>query len=137
MKIFVSGQIHDIENVRKTQKVLTESGHTITHDWTRNESGDKILQTSEDKLRDIAETGKRANLDIQGVLDCDVYIICTSNEKPGKGMYVELGAALALSQSIGRPQVFLIGKMNHISVFYLHPNLTRLSNVQEVIEELA
>ncbi len=137
MKIFVSGQINDTDNVRNVQEALKGAGHTITHDWTRTEAGDKMLANPEDKLRDPLETARRAQLDIQGVIDCEAYVICTDNGEAGKGMYVELGAALALSETTGTPQIFLVGALKHMSVFYFHPKVVRLPTIQDVIERLA
>ncbi|MBL8158867.1 hypothetical protein JNJ66_00205 [Candidatus Saccharibacteria bacterium] len=136
MKVFVSGQITDISSVRAVQQALVDAGHTITHDWTRNETGDRMLGSVEDKLRDTEETGRRAQLDIQGVVECDAYVICTDNASSGKGMYVELGAALALNVTHGTPLIFLIGQMNHMSVFYFHPAVMRMKTVDEVIRYL-
>jgi hypothetical protein len=137
MKIFVSGQITDIDNVRSVQQQLLDAGHKITHDWTRNETGDKMLAGNEAKLADIEETGRRAELDIQGVIDCDAYVICTDNTKAGKGMYAELGAALALNVTTQWPKIYLLGAMNHMSVFYFHPSIERLDSVEELITALA
>ena len=137
MKVFVSGQIGDTENVRTVQEALLESGHTITHDWTRNETGDKMLASPADKLRDPEETGRRARLDIQGVIDCDAYVICTDNEACGKGMYAELGAALALAEVRGYPHVFLLGKMQHMSVFYFHPQVVPVASVDDLLQRLS
>ncbi len=136
MKIFVSGQITDLDNVRTVQKRLIEAGHEITHDWTRNETGDKMLAGDEAKLADITETGKRAELDIQGVVNCDVYVACTDNTKAGKGMYAELGAALALNITVQSPKVYILGSLNHMSVFYFHPSVVRLNSIDELIEAL-
>lgn len=136
MKIFVSGQITDLNNVRLVQNRLREQGHTITHDWTRSETGDKMLNGDAAKLADIEETSRRARLDIQGVLDADAYVICTDNSKSGKGMYVELGAALALNVMNMTPKVYLLGDLNHMSVFYFHPSVVRLNYLEELIERL-
>ena len=136
MKIFVSGQITDRDNVRTVQQILIEAGHTITHDWTHNETGDKMLAGDEAKLADIVETGRRAELDIQGVVDCDAYVVCTDNAKAGKGMYAELGAALALNVTTQRPQIYMLGALNHMSVFYFHPSVVRLNSTEELIQAL-
>lgn len=136
MKIFVSGQITDLDNVRTVQQRLIEAGHEITHDWTRNETGDKMLAGDEAKLADIKETGRRAELDIQGVIDCDAYVLCTDNTKAGKGMYAELGAALALNVTTRRPKIYMLGSLNHMSVFYFHPSVVRLDSVEELVEAL-
>ena len=42
-RIFVSGQISDVEYVRNVQDTFVVAGHRITHDWTRNEDGDVLL----------------------------------------------------------------------------------------------
>jgi len=137
MKIFVSGQIKDLENVRNIQQRLIDAGHQITHDWTRNETGDKMLEGDDAKLADLVETGRRAELDIQGVIDADAYVMCSDNLKSGKGMYVELGAALALSVTRDSPKVYIVGALNHMSVFYFHPAVVRLDSVDQLIEKLA
>jgi len=136
MKIFVSGQINDIENVRLVQQKLIDAGHEITHDWTRNETGDKMLGGDENKLANIDEASRRAVLDIDAVLDAEVHIACTDNELPGKGMYVELGAAIALNETRSSPRVFLVGKLNHMSIFYFHPSVKIFDTIDQVIEEL-
>ena len=136
MHIFVSGQITDLEHVRSIQQKLIDAGHTITHDWTLSETGDKMLASNAAKLANIEETGRRAALDIQGVVDCDAYVICTNNTKAGKGMYAELGAALALNVTTTRPKIYLLGSMNHMSVFYFHPSVERVNSVEELIAAL-
>lgn len=137
MKIFVSGQIGDVDNIRNIQQRLIDAGHQITHDWTRNETGDKMLAGDAAKLADIQETGKRAKSDIQGVIDADVYVLCTDNAKVGKGMYAELGAALALNSTRKIPAVYILGTLNHMSVFYFHPAVVRLRDVEELITVLS
>lgn len=137
MEIFVSGQINDLENVRNVQNQFVEAGHHITHDWTHNETGDKMLAGKEAKLANPEETARRATNDMQGVIDSDVYIICTDNERPGKGMYAELGAAIALSITNGSPKIYLLGDMNNASIFYFHPSVILGKNVTEIIEEMS
>lgn len=137
MKIFVSGQIGDIENVRNVQQRLIDAGHTITHDWTRNETGDKMLAGDAEKLANLEETAKRAELDINGVIDADAYVLCSDNANPGKGLYVELGAALALNTTRATPKVYILGALNHMSVFYFHPSVVRLKTIDELIDALS
>jgi len=137
MEIFVSGQIGDVENVRSVQDEFVAAGHHITHDWTRNETGDKMLGGREAKFANPQESARRASLDLQGVIDSDVYVLCSDNEKVGKGMYVELGAALALHDATGSPKVYIIGEMNHASIFYFHPSVILGRSVQDIINEIA
>lgn len=131
MKFFISGQIDDATNVRAQMDEVTAAGHTITHDWTAT---DVFLGSSDAKLANQDESGKRAAKDIVGVVDCDVYVLSSDNQSVGKGMYVELGAALALNEKVGKPQVYIIGKMNHLSVFYLHPAVKQMGTIADVIK---
>lgn len=133
MKIFVSGQLDDVQNVQSAYNALIKVGHSITHDWTES---DVFLSSKEAKLANREEAGLRAKKDLNGVVECDVYILLSNNENVGKGMYVELGAALALKETTGKPDVYIVGKMNHISVFYLHPSVKARETLEEVIEEL-
>ena len=136
MKIFVSGQIEDIEYVRKVQSEFIEAGHEITHDWTTNETGAKMLGSREAKLGDPEESKKRATNDINGVVNSDVYVICTDNENVGKGMYVEIGAALGLHTKFNTPKIYLLGAMNHMSIFYLHPSVMQVNSVDDILRSL-
>jgi len=137
MKIFVSGQIHDLTMVRTVQAECIRTGHTITHDWTRNETGDKLLAGQAAKFNEPEEAARRAVKDTNGVIDCDAYIVCTSNESVGKGMYVELGAALALNVTTGSPRIYMLGDLQHASIFYFHPSIKRVASVTEILAELA
>lgn len=130
MKVFVSGQLGEKAAVRRAYAKFRAAGFEVTHDWTRTDNiGDKLLERE--------ESGKRAALDIQGVIDADVYVLMSDNREVGKGMYVELGAALAMQSRTGRPDVFIVGPLNHLSVFYLHPAVRLVESVDDVVSELA
>lgn len=135
-KVFVSGQIGDVENVRDVQRAFVDAGHEITHDWTQSETGANFLGGARAKFDNPGESGRRAERDMQGVIDSDVYVICTDNEKPGKGMYVELGGALALNKTTGRPLVYLLGEMANASIFYFDPVVRRRESVEEIKSEV-
>jgi len=133
VKVFVSGQLGEIAEVRRVFALLKDAGHTITHDWT---STDGFLDTPRAKLDNKPESARRAEADIQGVLDCDVYILLSDNKSVGKGMYVELGAALALKQSGKDIRVFVVGPMNHLTLFYLHPDVTHFLTIESLLEQI-
>ncbi len=137
MKVFVSGQITDIESVRRVQAQFIAAGHEITHDWTSNAGGSEILSSREAKLENLEESKKRAANDIKGVIDSDVYVICTDNQEAGKGMYVELGVALGLYVKHGAPKIYLLGRMNHMSIFYLHPAIVHVDSVEDILRNFA
>lgn len=135
-KVFVSGQIGDIPVVQQVQAALVAAGHEITHDWTRNEGGSKMLVGQQTKFDQAAESARRATNDMNGVTESDVYVICTDNEKAGKGMYVELGGALALNTTTGSPRIYLLGQRKHATIFYFHPSIRLCESVDEIIADL-
>ncbi|WP_436495578.1 hypothetical protein [Actinokineospora sp. HUAS TT18] len=130
VKVFVSGQIDEIQPIRAVYRLLEDAGCKITHDWT---IGDPLI----DKSAQRDEAGKRAYLDIAGVVDSDIYILMSNNRLVGKGMYAELGAALALQQIAGSPEVFVVGPMNHQSIFYLHPDVKHREKIEDVVTEIS
>lgn len=134
MKFFISGQIDDAKSVRSMMDTIEAAGHEITHDWT---DVDVFLGGAQDKLNNSEESGLRAAKDIQGVVDSDVYILNSDNESVGKGMYAELGAALALNNTTGNPKVYVVGKLEHLSVFYLHPAVKRLATIENVLKDIS
>ncbi|MGV9001930.1 MAG: hypothetical protein ACOH18_03150 [Candidatus Saccharimonadaceae bacterium] len=133
MKVFVSGQINDLKYVRKVQAEFIAAGHEITHDWTTNEGGEKMLSSRKSKLENIQESRKRSYDDVNGVVNSDIYVICTDNKKVGKGMYVELGAAIGLNARFKSPKIFVLGKLRHVTIFYLHPSVVHVNSVDEIL----
>jgi hypothetical protein len=129
MRVFVSGQIQDKQATREAHLQLEKAGCTITHDWTRTDDIRSIAKNS-------SESASRAEKDIRGVIDAELYVLMSNNELPGKGMYVELGAALALNQTTGLPRVVTIGKRNHPSIFYFHPAVEHFDSLDELIVEI-
>jgi hypothetical protein len=136
MKVYVAGQLNDLENVRLVQAKLVESGHTLTHDWTEKETGNQFLSSPEAKLKNLSETKRRAHVDVQAIIDSDAVVLCTNNTEQGKGMYVELGAALALNVATGKPRVYILGQLNHMSIFYFHQAAKRVQDIPELIDQM-
>jgi hypothetical protein len=128
LKAFVSGQLKEKETVRTIYSRLADLGITTAHDWTTT---DNLVGSYS---QNPEEAGARAARDIQGVCDADLYILMTDNEFPGKGMYVELGAALVLAETTGSPKVFVVGPRNHESIFYYHPLVTHFPDIDSCLE---
>jgi hypothetical protein len=51
-------------------------------------------------------------------------------------MYAELGAALALNVTAAAPKIYLLGAMNHMSVFYFHPSVTHIDSIDALVKAL-
>jgi nucleoside 2-deoxyribosyltransferase len=92
MKAYVASKFEEAPLASDVMRELEALGHIITHDWT-NENADGLsggaLTTY---LRECAER------DVKGVVDCDVLVLL--NHPHGKGMFTELGIAIARKKRI-------------------------------------
>lgn len=52
-RVYVSGSIRDIENVRNIQNHLIERGCSITHDWTRFSGPKMTFEEADRQLRAV------------------------------------------------------------------------------------
>ena len=71
-----------------------------------------------------------ATEDLEAVLTADAVLVVASDHD-GRGMFVELGAALARAQRGELEHVVVIGPIRHESVFYYHPAVLRVAAVDE------
>lgn len=69
------------------------------------------------------------------MLTADAVLVVAS-EHDGRGMLVELGAALARARS-GDLKHVVVGPIRHESVFYFHPAILRVSAVNEWLAAIA
>lgn len=126
VKIYVAGTLEDVTAVRAVQDAVQDAGHVLTLDWTRGpDSSVSDYATSPHAAATIARD------DLQAVLDADAVLV-VATQHDGRGMFVELGAAMAArSLGHGPRHVAVIGPIHHESVFYFHPSVTRVDDVDE------
>ena len=126
MKIYVAGPLADMESVQAVQSAVVAAGHELTLDWTVGPDVTLVEQYGSVPDR----SAKLASADLEAVLRADAVLIVASKHD-GRGMYVELGAALARVQLDGLEHVVVIGHIHHESVFYCHPSVQWFSTVTE------
>ncbi|KRE39164.1 hypothetical protein ASG73_02115 [Janibacter sp. Soil728] len=132
MRIYVAGPLADVEGVRRVQAEVVAAGHELTLDWSR---GPDSQLSDYDSAPEASARIARDDLD--AVLTADAVIVVAS-EHPGRGMFVELGAALASATGGGRVRhVVVAGPIRHESVFYFHPAVTRVAHVGEWLATVA
>ena len=127
MKFYVAGPWNNKEEVRAIQQTILDHGHEITVDWTLHPS-------TMPHETNAHEASRQAVNDLKGIQDCEVFIIVTN--EAGRGMYVELGAALARAQIHQPVRVFAVGEHSNNSVFYFHPLVKRCPTIYDVFTEL-
>jgi hypothetical protein len=79
-------------------------------------------------------SAKLAAQDLDAVLTADAVLIVAS-EQDGRGMFVELGVALARACIGDLVHVVVVGQIHYESVFYYHPAVQRVSTVEEWLAE--
>ena len=121
MKFFVSGKVGQAKNAISVIKRLREAGHEITFDWT---TIDHLKPYSENRIA----SRRLAIKECDGVKNSDVLVVIV--HKKGIGMFVELGIALAM----GIP-VRIIAEEEDQSMFFYHPLVKKVKNIEQVISE--
>jgi hypothetical protein len=125
MKVYVAGQLAELEAVRAVQQQVVSAGHELTHDWTRDLSLTQGYADCPERSAAIA------GADLDGVMTADAVVVVASSAVPGRGLFVELGAALARAELGQLDHVVVVGEIVHESVFYLHPRVCRVAHVGE------
>ncbi len=123
MKFFVSGKVGLAGTALRVMEQLRAAGHEITFDWTTIPH----LRPYDDNAKCSRET---AILESRGVKNADVVVIL-AHEK-GVGMFVEMGIAIGA----GIP-VRVITTDESRTMFFHHPLVRRVTDVDEVIKEFS
>ena len=116
MKVYVAGNPkHSLVKLLEVMGAVEAAGHTISYDWLRR-FPPKVEQTR----RSIAE------LDMKGVKEADALVL-VDTQAQSWGMYVELGAALALGKKVA------ILHPGYQQVFYSLPQVHMCVSLPEVL----
>lgn|SRR5574342_236975 len=110
MKVYVASKFENKEEVRKVQQLLIDRGHTITHDWTRE---DATGMTGGEFMRYMRDA---AYGDVDGVRNADAIVLL--NTVPGFGSMVELGMAIAWGKKI-----YVFSKETRDCIFFYLDNV--------------
>jgi hypothetical protein len=127
MKVYVAAKFEERDEVLKLYEILKSKGHTVTCDWTKHKSISPY--------KDNPELAREYSIgDTNGSMDADFFIMLTPND--GKGMFVELGAAIASNIKSGKPKIYAVGENNTETIFYFHPSVTRVDTLDEVLKQI-
>ncbi len=119
VKIYVAGPLADVATVRAVQSTVVAAGHELTFDWTVGAWFAEAYGSQFDVSGELAEE------ELSAVLAADAVLVIAS-EHDGRGMFVELGAALARAPQGELAHVVVVGEIRHESVF---------SSIRKVVAE--
>jgi hypothetical protein len=131
VKVYVAGQLRDTQAVRTVQRAIEHAGHTLTHDWTHDLALSEGYAVQPERSAEIART------DLSGVMTADAVVVLASSAEPGRGLFVELGAALARAELGRLDHVVVVGEIVHESVFHFHPCVRRVRAVDEWLADVS
>ena len=129
MKFFIAGYIQDKETVKQIYGLIRQAGHEIVTDWTNDDP------VTRDDPNFFQEKQKRAVRDLEGVMECDVFVIL-AEPIDGRAKYSEFGIALMSNVEKGTPHLFVVGEDTTRSLFFFHPAVKHKKSIEEVLEEL-
>ncbi|WP_344255143.1 hypothetical protein [Terrabacter carboxydivorans] len=124
MKIYVSGPVSDATTVQEVQNAVVAAGHELTLDWSAD------VAFAQDYASQAERSARMAQEELAAVLEADAVLVVAS-EHDGRGMFVELGAALTRASRGELDHVVLLGEIHHESVFYFHPLVQRVPAVED------
>lgn len=123
MKFYVAGKWQDRYTVMWLQNALIERGHTITCDWTNHDFGKDGVLATKIQLINIALE------DAKGVKDCDVYVGICLSEYNYKGLWVEMGMAIAWEKP-----VYIVGEAGDCCIFMNHTAVQPFRTMEDFLE---
>jgi ketosteroid isomerase-like protein len=129
MKIYVSGPVTDTETVQQVQNAVVAGGHELALDWSADVSFAKAYASQPERSAQMAQE------ELDAVMAADAVLVLAS-QHDGRGMFVELGAALTRASRGELDHVVLVGQIHHESVFYFHPLVQRVASVQDWLTQL-
>jgi nucleoside 2-deoxyribosyltransferase len=127
MKFYVTGRSSNITEVERIIALLSERGYEVTFDRPAL----PMVKPYEENQAKAANFAKDA---IQGIIDADVYILLAHHD--GTGVFTELGAALALNQLHGKPEIFAVAREIPPVMFRYHSLIHWVKDIEEVFTAL-
>ena len=123
MRFYVAGKYQERDKVRLVFRELEKLGHSITLDWTNHDiyPNDAVAE----------KLGQFADDDVEGVRRADAFVGCLLNTHEYKGLWVEMGVALALNKPC-----YLVGEAGNSCIFINHKLVKKFKSFPELYEYL-
>jgi hypothetical protein len=129
MKVYIAAKLENRQEVERIIKLIRDKNHEIIIDWTKDEPINKPYENN------IQVAKERTIRDVSGIKNSDAFILLT-DEGTNKGMYIELGVAIDSNIRTGKPKIYVTDKNIHNSIFYYHPSIKIIKNIQEILQIL-
>lgn len=123
MKFYIAGKWQDRGNAKYVMQQIESMGHQVTCDWTHHDFDKGGVVASTIKLSNIAME------DFAGVNECEVYVAILVNPYEYKGLWVEMGLAMAWEKVI-----WTVGHYGDSCIFMNHPTIShKFDDIAELL----
>lgn len=123
MRVYLATKFENLKEFNEAKQMLEDLGHELTHDWSKEDASGKTGPELEAYLTGCALA------DLQGVRDAEALLII--NHEKGKGMFVEMGAALAWQKP-----VFFVYPDRAYNIFTKVPGVEEFDDLTKAIDAL-
>ncbi len=101
MRIYVGGAwVERHGRVKPIIASLQEAGHTITHDWTKEDTNSWSNALHSDSDMPKEERFARARKDCEGILEAQWVWILAPHDRGAAGLWAEFGIAVGLRKPV-------------------------------------
>lgn len=132
-KIYIASSFDLIDKITKVCHVLEEHGHEVLVKWwTRLDLKKKFEELTEEEFYDEWENQNAFEMDLNGVMACDVLLFVADDEpKYYGGADVELGIAIG-----NHKRCMVLGKLRKSAMYYPVYRAKDLDDVLYVLDKL-
>lgn len=114
MRVYVAAKFEHAPTVRVVNRYLALAGHEVSHDWTHATAG--------------CDLQLHAEAELEGVRTADAVLVVPHPQ--GKGLFAELGAALALGKRV------LLAGAPAGCIFEDHPAVEKFGTLADALRAL-
>lgn len=127
MKFYIAVALTELEKVQAMYEIIISKWHEISVDWT----GEVVPRPFTENSQLAQDFAIR---DVKWVQDSDVFVIVTDTES--RWLFIELWVAIERNLQAGKPKIYSIWKNKDMSIFYFHPSMKIVENIEKVLEDL-
>ncbi len=126
MKFYIAVRTAQKKLVSRFSDLLEKYQNENVYNWTKKEM--KLPYSEHEK-----ESTKYADEIIKKLDDLDLFILLS--DKNGTDMFIEMGSVLKDFQKNGKPKIYAIGKYANRSLLHFHSSISRLNNLEELLQK--
>ena len=123
MNVYVAGRTSDQKRVNRVQQLVRDAGHTITYDWTADQS---LIR--KDWADHPITANRRATEEVNAVIDSHALVLCWTDGA--------VGALFETGVAMGHGVEIIVLNPTRESVFFYLPGVFKVEKETEILDIL-